>query len=406
MARVVSGSLPGFGWETAMNVGKTLFAQLMDFLPWTTFARYVARYGGDKGVRTLSCAEQFRVMAFAQLTYRESLRDIETCLSAQAAKLYHMGFREPVRRSTLADANESRDWRIWADFAQRLITQARALYEAEDLGLELTNTVYALDSTTIDLCLSLFPWAYFRSTKAAVKMHTLLDLKGSIPSFIHVSNGKLHDVHALDLLPLESGAIYVMDRGYVDFGRLYVLHLAGAFFVTRAKSNMNFHRVYSAQTDRSTGLICDQTIALDGHYTRKDYPDHLRRVRFKDPESGKTFVFLTNQMTLPAASICALYKSRWQVELFFKWIKQHLRIKRFFGTSENAVKTQIWIAVSVYVLVAIVKKRLNLDASLYTSLQIFSVTLFERMPIQQAFPGDANKTTQGAACNQLNLFTI
>jgi hypothetical protein len=389
-----------------MNVGKTLFAQLMDFLPWTTFARYVARYGGDKGVRTLNCAEQFRVMAFAQLTYRESLRDIETCLSAQAAKLYHMGFREPVRRSTLADANESRDWRIWADFAQRLITQARALYEAEDLGLELTNTVYALDSTTIDLCLSLFPWAHFRSTKAAVKMHTLLDLKGSIPSFIHVSDGKLHDVHALDLLPLEPGAIYVMDRGYVDFGRLYVLHLAGAFFVTRAKSNMNFHRVYSAQTDRSTGLICDQTIALDGHYTRKDYPDHLRRVRFKDPESGKTLVFLTNQMTLPAASICALYKSRWQVELFFKWIKQHLRIKRFFGTSENAVKTQIWIAVSVYVLVAIVKKRLNLDASLYTLLQILSVTLFERMPIQQAFPGDANRTPDGAPCNQLNLFTI
>jgi hypothetical protein len=401
-----SGSLPGFGREIAMNVGKTLFAQLMDFLPWTTFARYVARYGGDKGVRTLNCAEQFRVMAFAQLTYRESLRDIETCLSAQAAKLYHMGFREPVRRSTLADANESRDWRIWADFAQRLITQARALYEAEDLGLELTNTVYALDSTTIDLCLSLFPWAHFRSTKAAVKMHTLLDLKGSIPSFIHVSDGKLHDVHALDLLPLEPGAIYVMDRGYVDFRRLHGLHLAGAFFVTRAKSNMNFHRVYSAKTDRSTGLICDQTIALDGHYTRKDYPDHLRRVRFKDPESGKTFVFLTNQMTLPAASICALYKSRWQVELFFKWIKQHLRIKRFFGTSENAVKTQIWIAVSVYVLVAIVKKRLNLDASLYTLLQILSVTLFEKMPMQQAFPGDANRTTEGDLCNQLNLFTI
>jgi transposase len=406
MARADSGSLPGFGRETVMNVGKTLFAQLMDFLPWTTFTRYVARYEGDKGVRTLNCAEQFRVMAFAQLTYRESLRDIETCLSAQSAKLYHMGFREPVRRSTLADANELRDWRIWADFAQRLIIQARTLYESEDLGLELTNTVYALDSTTIDLCLSLFPWAHFRSTKAAVKMHTLLDLRGSIPSFIHVSDGKLHDVHALDMLPLEPGAIYVMDRGYVDFGRLYVLHLAGAFFVTRAKANMNFHRVYSAKTDRSTGLICDQTIALDGHYSKKDYPDHLRRVRFKDPESGKTFIFLTNQMTLPAASICALYKSRWQVELFFKWIKQHLRIKRFFGTSENAVKTQIWIAVSVYVLVAIVKKRLNLDASLYTLLQILSVTLFERMPIQQAFPGDANRTPEGVPCNQLNLFTI
>jgi hypothetical protein len=406
MARADSGSLPGFAPEIAMNTGKTLFAQLMDFLPWTTFARYVARYGGNKGVRTLSCAEQFRVMAFAQLTYRESLRDIETCLSAQAAKLYHMGFREPVRRSTLADANESRDWRIWADFAQRLIIQARTLYASEDLGLELTNTVYALDSTTIDLCLSLFPWAHFRSTKAAVKMHTLLDLRGSIPSFIHVSDGKLHDVHALDLLPLEPGAIYVMDRGYVDFGRLHVLHLAGAFFVTRAKTNMNFHRVYSAKTDRSTGLVCDQTIALDGHYTKKDYPDHLRRVRFKDPESGKTFVFLTNQMTLPAASICALYKSRWQVELFFKWIKQHLRIKRFYGTSENAVKTQIWIAVSVYVLVAIVKKRLNLDASLYTLLQIFSVTLFEKMPLQQALIGNENTSTGGDACNQLNLFMI
>ncbi len=389
-----------------MNVGKMLFAQLMDFLPWTTFARYVTRYGSDKGVRTLNCAEQFRVTAFAQLTYRESLRDIETCLSAQAAKLYHMGFREPVRRSTLADANETRDWRIWADFAQRLIIQARALYEAKDLGLELTNTVYALDSTTIDLCLSLFPWAHFRSTKAAVKMHTLLDLKGSIPSFIHVSAGKLHDVHALDLLPLEPGAIYVMDRGYVDFGRLYALHLARAFFVTRAKSNISFHRVYSAKTNRSTGLICDQTIALDGHYSKKDYPDHLRRVRFKDPESGKTFIFLTNQMTLPAASICALYKSRWQVELFFKRIKQHLRIKRFFGTSENAVKTQIWIAVSVDVLAAIIKKRLNLDASLYTLLQILSVTLFERMSIQQAFPGDTNRTPEGGPCNQLNLFTI
>jgi hypothetical protein len=406
MARADSGSLPGFAPERSMNAGKTLFDQLMDFLPWTTFGRYVTRYGGDKGIRTLSCAEQFRVMAFAQLTYRESLRDIETCLSAQAAKLYYMGFREPVRRSTLANANESRDWRIWADFAQRLIIQARTLYASDDLGLELTNTVYALDSTTIDLYLSLFPWAHFRSTKAAVKMHTLLDLKGSIPSFIHVSDGKLHDVNALDLLPLEPGAIYVMDRGYVDFGRLHGLHLAGAFFVTRAKSNMNFHRVYSAKTDRSTGLICDQTIALDGHYSRKDYPDHLRRVRFKDPESGKTFVFLTNQMTLPAASICALYKSRWQVELFFKWIKQHLRIKRFFGTSENAVKTQIWIAVSVYVLVAIVKKRLNLDASLYTLLQILSVTLFEKMPIQQAFPGDANRTAESSACNQLNLFTI
>ena len=369
-----------------MNSGKTLFAQLMDFLPWSTFTRIVARYGGDQRVRTLSCAEHYRAMAFAQLTYRESLRDIETCLSVQASKLYSMGFRDPVRRSTLADANEARDWRIYAEFAQRLIAQARRLYVNEDLGFELTNTVYALDATTIDLCLSVFPWAHFRTTKAAVKMHTLLDLRGNIPSFIHVSDGKLHDVHALDLLLPEAGAIYVMDRGYVDFARLHVLHLAGAFFVTRAKSNMDAHRVYSAPTDRTTGIICDQTIALDGLYTSQHYPEHLRRIRFRDTETGKTLVFLTNQFSLPAPTICALYKSRWQVELFFKWIKQHLRIKRFFGTSENAVKTQIWIAVSVYVLVAIVKKRLALDASLYTLLQILSVTLFEKMPIHQHLP--------------------
>ena len=389
-----------------MNAGKTLFAQLMDFLPWSTFNRYVARYGGDKGVRTLTCAEQFRVMAFAQLTYRESLRDIEVSLSAQASKLYHMGFREPVRRSTLADANESRDWRIYADFAARLIIQARALYASEDLGLELSNTVYALDSTTIDLCLSVFPWAHFRTTKAAVKMHTLLDLRGSIPSFIHVSDGKLHDVHALDLLTPEAGAIYVMDRGYVDFARLHRLHLAGAFFVTRAKSNLKAHRVYSAPTDRDTGILCDQTIALEGFYSKQDYPTYLRRVRFKDPETGKTLVFLTNQMSLPAATICALYKSRWQVELFFKWIKQHLRIKQFFGTSENAVKTQIWIAVSVYVLVAIIRKKLNIDASLYTLLQVLSLTLFETMPLQQAFPADDYTSDNGSISNQLNLFVI
>ena len=389
-----------------MNAGKTLFAQLMDFLPWSTFNRYVARYGGDKGVRTLTCAEQFRVMAFAQLTYRESLRDIEVSLSAQASKLYHMGFREPVRRSTLADANELRDWRIYADFAARLIIQARALYASEDLGLELSNTVYALDSTTIDLCLSVFPWAHFRTTKAAVKMHTLLDLRGSIPSFIHVSDGKLHDVHALDLLTPEAGAIYVMDRVYVDFARLHRLHLAGAFFVTRAKSNLKAHRVYSAPTDRDTGILCDQTIALEGFYSKQDYPTYLRRVRFKDPETGKTLVFLTNQMSLPAATICALYKSRWQVELFFKWIKQHLRIKQFFGTSENAVKPQIWIAVSVYVLVAIVRKKLNIDASLYTLLQVLSLTLFEKMPLQQAFPGDDYTSDDGGSSNQLNLFTI
>src|SRR6516225_3693978 len=365
-----------------MNTGKTLFAQLMDYLPWSTFTRIVARYDGDHRIRTLSCAEQYRVMAFAQLTYRESLRDIEVCLSAQTAKLYHAGFREPVRRATLADANEARDWRIYAEFAHRLIAQARRLYASDSLGLDLASTVYALDSTTIYLCLSVFPWAHFRSTKAAVKMHTLLDLRGNIPSFIHVSDGKLHDVHALDMLLPEPGAIYVMDRGYVDFSRLHVLHQAGAFFVTRAKSNLDAHRVYSRATDRTTGVIADQTIALDGHYTSRDYPVHLRRVRFRDPESGKTLVFLTNQTALPAMTICNLYKSRWQVELFFKWIKQHLRIKQFYGTSENAVKTQIWIAVSVYVLVAIVRKRLKLDVSLYTLMQVFSVTVFEKVSIE------------------------
>jgi Domain of unknown function (DUF4372)/Transposase DDE domain len=387
-----------------MNAGKTLFAQLMDFVPWSTFTRLVTRYDGDIRVRSLSCGEQYRAMAFAQLTYRESLRDIETCLSAQATKLYAMGFREPVRRSTLADANEARNWRIYAELAQRLIAQARKLYADEDLGLDLKNSVYALDSTTIDLCLSVFPWAHFRTTKSAVKMHTLLDLRGNIPSFIHISDGKLHDVHALDLLVPEPGAIYVMDRAYVDFARLHALHQAGAFFVTRAKSNMDARRVYSAPSDRAAGIICDQTIVLSGVQTSRHYPEHLRRVRFKDPETGKSLVFLTNQRTLPAATICALYKSRWQVELFFKWIKQHLRIKKFYGTSENAVKTQIWIAVSVYVLVAIVKKRLELDASLYTLLQILSITLFEKMPILQALSQDQRTSEQPVVDNQLNLF--
>ncbi|MBV2194026.1 MAG: IS4 family transposase [Azonexus sp.] len=389
-----------------MNTGKTLFAQLMDFLPWTTFTRLVQQYGGDRYVKSLTCAEQFRIMAFAQLTYRESLRDIEVCLSAQAAKLYHMGFRQEIKRATLADANEKRDWHIHAEFARRLIAQARKLYAGDSLAFELENTAYALDSTTIDLSLSLFPWAPFRTTKAAVKMHTLLDLRGSIPSFIHISDGKLHDVHALDLLAVEPGAIYVMDRGYLDFKRLYALHQASAFFVTRAKSNMDARRIYSANTDRDTGIICDQTIALNGYKTSRDYPAHLRRIRFKDVESGKTLIFLTNNFALPATTICALYKSRWQVELFFKWIKQHLRIKKFFGTSENAVKSQIWIAVSVYVLVAIVKKRLNLDASLYTLLQIFSLTLFEKMPIQQAFAGSSYTSEPGGDSNQLNLFAF
>jgi IS4 transposase len=406
MAQDGCGSLPGFLPEPPMNTGKTLFAQLMDFLPWTTFTRIVDRYGGDRYVKSLTCAEQFCVMVFAQLTYRESLRDIEAGLSAQAAKLYHMGFRQEIKRSTLADANELRDWRIYAEFAQRLIGQARKLYAGDSLGVELENTAYALDSTTIDLCLSLFPWAPFRSTKAAVKMHTLLDLRGSIPSFIHISDGKLHDVNVLDVMVPEAGAIYVMDRGYLDFGRLHTLHQAGAFFVTRAKSNLNARRVYSAAVERSTGVICDQRIMLNGYTSHRDYPQHLRRIRFKDPESGKTLVFLTNNFTLPAMTICALYKARWQVELFFKWIKQHLRIKRFYGTSENAVKSQIWIAVSAYVLVAIVKKRLNFDASLYTLLQISSLTLFEKMPLQQAFPGGDYRSEHADHSNQLTLFAF
>jgi hypothetical protein len=378
----------------------------MDCLPWSTFTRLVARYNGDYSVQTFPCAEQSRAMAFAQLTYRESLRDIETCLSAQPAKLYHMGFRGPVRRSTLADANEARDWRIYAEFAQRLIAQARRLYVGESLLGDLDNTVYALDSTTIDLCLSLFPWAHFRSTKAAVKMHTLLDLRGNIPSFIRISDGKLHDVHALDMLVPEAGAIYVMDRGYVDFARLCIGCIRPApFFVTRAKSNLNAHRVYSAATDRTTGVIADQTITLDGHYTSQDYPEHLRRVRFRDAKTGKTLVFLTNQTALPALTICDLYKSRWQVELFFKWIKQHLRIKQFYGTSENAVKTQIWIAVSVYVLVAIVRKRLKLDVSLYTLMQVFSVTVFEKASIESVLFQEADSSECVMDGNQLNLFS-
>ena len=389
-----------------MNIGKTLFAQLMDFLPWKTFHRIVDRHDGDRYVKSMTCADQFRVMAFAQLTYRESLRDIEVCLSAQSAKLYHMGLRQEIKRSTLADANEARDWRIHAEFAQRLIEQARKLYAGDGFGIALENTAYALDSTTIDLCLSLFPWAPFRTTKSAVKMHTLLDLRGNIPSFIHISDGKLGDVNVLDVLVLEAGAIYVMDRGYLDFARLYTLHLAQAFFVTRTKSNTRLRRVYPATVDRSTGIICDQTIALTGTTSRKDYPEHLRRIRYKDAETGNTLVFLTNNFVLSAATIWALYKSRWQVELFFKWIKQHLRIKKFDGNSENAVKSQIWIAVSVYVLVAIVKKRLNLDASLYTLLQIFSLTLFEKMPIQQAFAGSEYKFDQASNGNQLNLFAF
>jgi len=387
-----------------MNLGKTLFAQLMEFVPWTSFARIVVRYGGDSRVRSLSCTEQFRAMAFAQLTYRESLRDIETCLLANQTKLYGMGFRAPVRRSTLADANEGRDWRIWEDLAALLIRRARKLYCNDSFGVDLDNTVYALDATTIDLCLSLFPWAPFRSTKAAVKLHTLLDLRGNIPAFIHISDGKTHEVTVLDMLPIEAGAFYVMDRGYLDFSRLFALHQAGAFFVTRSKRGMDARRVYSMPTDRSAGVICDQRIALNGFYIAQDYPEQLRRIRFKDPESGKTLVFLTNNTVLPALTIAALYKSRWQVELFFKWIKQHLRIKRFIGNSENAVKTQVWCAVATYVLIAIVKKELQLDASLYTLLQILSVSVFEKTPLSQAFAGSGQISEQTDFSNQLNLF--
>ena len=389
-----------------MHIGKTLFAQVMEFVPWTTFTRIVDRYSGNAGARMLSCAEQFRAMAFAQLTWRESLRDIEASLSANAAKLYAMGFRSAVRRSTLADANELRDWRIWADLATVLIRRARKLYANDSLGVELDNTVYALDSSTIDLCLSLFDWAPFRSTKAAIKLHTLLDLRGAIPAFIHISDGKLHDVNVLDMLALEAGAFYVMDRGYLDFARLYTLHQAGAFFVTRAKSPMDARRVYSATTDRATGVLCDQRVMLNGYYSAKKYPEHLRRIRFKDPESGKTLVFLTNNTALPALTICALYKSRWQIELFFKWIKQHLRIKHFLGNSENAVKTQVWCAVATYVLIAIVKKQLHLDASLYTLLQILSVNIFEKMPLQQALTENAHPANNLVNPNQLNLLGV
>ena len=387
-----------------MNTGKTLFAQVMEHVPWKTFGRIIERHYGDAGVRTLSCADVFRVMAFAQLTWRESLRDIEVCLTSNQGKLFHMGLKNVPARSTLADALNLRDWRIYHALAIRLIARARQLYIKEPMSVDLDATVYALDSSTIDLCLSLFDWAPFRSTKAAVKMHTLLDLRGCIPAFIHVSDGKLGDVNVLDILPIEAGAFYIMDRGYLDFARLFKLHQSGAFFVTRAKRGMNARRVYSGATDRTTGVICDQRIALNGFYVSKDYPEHLRRVKFKDPESGKTLVFLTNNMTLPPLTIAALYKSRWQVELFFKWIKQHLRIKRFLATSENAVKTQIWCAVSTYVLIAIIKKELHLEASLYTCLQILSVSIFEKTQLSCALQPDQSQTEPPPICNQLILF--
>jgi len=387
-----------------MNVGKTLFAQVMEFVPWKTFGRIVERRRGDAGVRTLNCAEVFRIMAFAQLTWRESLRDIETCMAANQGKLFHMGLRSPPARSTLADALNGRDWRIFHDLAQRLIAHARRLYASQPTALDLDATVYALDSTTIDLCLSLFDWAPFRSAKAAIKLHTLLDLRGAIPAFVHVSDGKMHEVTVFDMLTLEAGNFYVMDRGYLSFARLHAIHRAGAFFVTRAMPDMAARRVYSRPVDRATGLICDQSVRLKGFYAAKKYPDHLRRIRFKDPATGKTLVFLTNNTALPATAIAALYKSRWQVELFFKWIKQHLRIKRFLGTSENAVKTQIWCAVATYVLIAIVKKELKLDASLYTCLQVLSVSIFEKTELLCALQGDSYNNSPALNSNQLILF--
>jgi Domain of unknown function (DUF4372)/Transposase DDE domain len=387
-----------------MNHGKLVFAQLMQHLPLTTFRRCVKRYSGEHKVKSFSCLDHFFCLAFAQLTFRESLRDIETCLFAQQSKLYHLGIRSVVARNTLANANAVRDWRIYADFAQNLIGIARPLYSDESFGVELKNTVYALDTTTIDLCLSVFPWAKFRSAKAAVKLHTLLDLRGNIPSFIHISDGKMHEVNVLDKIQPEAGAFYIMDRGFTDFSRLFRLQQAGSYFVIRAKSNLKIKRRYSRPVDRGLGLICDQIITLTGFYAQQDYETPLRRIRFKDPKTTKTLIFLTNNFDLPPLTITELYRCRWQVELFFKWIKQHLRIKSFFGTSENAVKSQIWIAISVYVLVAIVKKRLKISASLYEILQILSLTLFEKMPLDQLLNQVVSDENQPPLDNQLFLF--
>ena len=388
-----------------MFTGKIVFSQVLEHLPLPTFRRCVQRYRGDYKVQEFTCHEQFRCMAFAQLTYRESLRDIEVCLRAQGSKLFHMGIRSQVSRNTLSNANKVRDWRIYADLAQALIPVARKHYLKDDFGLELDQTVYALDATTIDLCLSVFPWAQFRQAKGAIKLHTLLDLRGSIPTFIHISDGKEHDVNILDDLVPEAGAFYVMDRGYLDFFRLYGLTKALAFFVIRAKSNLACRRLYSAQVDRSAGLICDQTIVLTSPTSAKFYPEKLRRIKYHDAETGKTLVFLTNNFTLPALTIAQLYRCRWKVELFFKWIKQNLRIKAFYGTSENAVKTQIWIAVTVYLLVAILKKRLGLTASLYSILQVLSVSVFERIPINQLLPNSVYENETTDIDNQLELFT-
>ena len=388
-----------------MNSGKSIFSQLMNFLPAYEFRQCVERYNGNYKIKSFSCRDQFLCMAFAQLTYRESLRDIQACLRAAKQKMYHMGIRGKVSRNTLAHANQVRDWRIYADFAQVLIKEARELYINDSFGIELDQTTYALDATTIDLCLSLFPWAEFRKHKGAVKLHTLLDLRGSIPTMLFITHGKIHEVNILDKVPIEAGAIYIMDRGYLDFARLYKVHQSAAFFVTRAKSNFRFQRLCSQTVDKSTGLQCDQVVSLVGYYAKKDYPERLRRIRFYDAQQGKRLVFLTNNFKLPALTITELYQRRWQIELFFKWIKQHLRIKAFYGTSENAVKTQIWIAISMYVLVAIIKKQLKLERSLYSILQILSITIFEKMPLLQALTNMDVKEQNTDFPNQLNLFS-
>jgi len=388
----------------AMHSGKLVFSQVMEFFPWRRFDTCVRRYQGDYKVKTFPCAEQLRVMAFAQLTYRESLRDIETCLRALSTKLYHMGIRSSVSRNNLSHANQTRDWRIYADFAQVLIAQTRSLYAADELQIDLDATVYALDASTIDLCLSMFPWAKFRKTKGAVKLHTLMNLRGNIPEFILISDGKMHDVNVLDHLVPLPGAYYVMDRGYLDFRRLFQLHQAKAFFVTRAKRNFTFQRRYSHEVDKTTGVQCDQTVMLKTFYSLQKYPEPLRRIRYYDEVLDKRLVFLTNDFELPATTITALYKSRWQIELFFKWIKQHLRIKTFYGTSENAVKAQIWIAISTYLLVAIIKKRLGTDLSLYTILQILSVSVFEKTALTTLFSQSDYKTPTPPSPNQLLLF--
>jgi hypothetical protein len=396
------GQLGGHG----MNSGRTIFAQLLDHLPMHEFRKCVARYRGDHRIKTFSCWDQFLCMIFAQLAYRESLRDIVVCLRSQSQRLYHMGFRSLASRSTLADANEVRDWRIYADFAQVLIARARELYRNEDLGIDLRNTVYALDSTTIDLCFSLFPWAIYKTNQHAVKLHTLLDLRGNIPTVIRITPAQLSDLQFLDHIVLEPGAFYVMDRGYLDFARLHRWTLAGAFFVIRARKDFRFRRLISHKVDKTTGVQCDQTILLKWFYSVKGYPERLRRVRFLDPEREKRLVFLTNNFVLPAKTIADLYRSRWHVELFFKWIKQHLRIKAFVGTSPNALKTQVWTAVCAYVLVAIVKKRLNLDTSLYTIFQILSVSLFEKTPILRALSNPPRQFGEAVDHNQLELFNI